>query len=90
MNSATTCPSVRMPARRSAVQALVDRLRELADRHGVLLRGSRAVARRPLDLGSIAALDGLDDAMLRDIGFAAWQVEQRALRRSREVERWLW
>lgn len=34
--------------------------------------------------------DGLSDAALRDIGFAAWQIEQRAVARSREVERWLW
>lgn len=34
--------------------------------------------------------DGLSAAALRDMGFAAWQVERHELQRTRDVQRWLW
>ena len=90
MYLATTCSPVVIATRRSIAQALADRLCELADRFGALLRKPAGPPAQAIDLSGVRALDGLGDAMLRDIGLAAWQLEQRALHRSREVERWLW
>lgn len=83
MSTASTCLPAVIPTHRSPLQAALEQLREWADRFSVLLRGRSEAA-----LSSLP--DGLDAALLRDIGFAAWQVEQRELQRIREIERWLW
>lgn len=48
-------------------------------------RLERRILQRVVDMP-----DGLSAAALRDIGFAAWQIERQELQRTREVERWLW